>query len=96
MSALEDSRREGTERNVPTAALLRVVLIMRKATTIILRPQAIMLAIFPSEPPAPALRIPHSGLMPTGAVAASAEGPVSEAGEFLSSCERGRCELVSG
>ena len=50
-----------------------------------LRPQTIMLAIFPSEPPSPALRIPHSGLMPTGATAASAERPVREVGEFFSS-----------
>lgn len=96
MSALEDPKREGIERNAPTAALLRVVLIMREATTPILRPQTIMLAIFPSEPPAPALRIPHSGLMPTGAIAGSAEGPVSEVGEFLWSYGRGRCESVSG
>jgi len=50
-----------------------------------LRPQAIMLAIFPSEPLSPALKIPHSGLMPTGAMVALAERPVSVLGEFSSS-----------
>jgi len=54
-----------------------------------LRPQAIMLAILPSEPPSPALIIPHSGLMPTGAVVALAERPVSVFGDFSSSWGRG-------
>lgn len=78
---------EGSEGNAPTAALLRVVMIISRPTTIMLRPHAIMLAIFPSEPSSPALRAPHSGLMPTGAIVASAERPVSEVGELFSSYE---------
>jgi len=69
------------ERDAPTAALLRVVMIMRVATKIMLRPQAIMLAMFPTEPSVPALRVPQLGLTPTGAMVASAEGPVSVVGE---------------
>ena len=71
------------ERNAPTAALLRVVMIMRVATILMLRPQAIMLAMFPSEPSTPALRIPHSGSIPTGAEVALAESPVSDFGELF-------------
>lgn len=49
-----------------------------------------MLAMFPSEPAAPVLRIPHVGFMPTGAEVGSAEAPVK--GDVLKlffwSCER--------
>jgi len=69
------------KRKTPTASLLRVVMIMRVATTLVLRPQAITLAMFPSEPSTPALRIPHSGLIPTGAEVGLVERPVSELGE---------------
>lgn len=60
-----------------------------------LTPQVIMLAIFPSDPASPALRIPHSGFTPTGALTALEERPVRVAGEFPSSC-RGRHELALG
>ena len=73
------------ERNAPTAALLRVVMTIRARTTIMLKPQTIMLAILPSDPCWPALRIPHSGLIPTGALAGSEEIPVSVVGEWFSS-----------
>jgi len=61
-------------------------MIMRVATILMLRPQATMLAMFPSEPSTPALRIPHSGLIPTGAEVALAERPVSDCRECFSSC----------
>ena len=55
-------------------------------TAIMLRPQAIMLAMFPSELLPPALRIPHCGLTPTGAVAGLLEIPTRTFGEFFKSC----------
>lgn len=59
-----------------------------------LTPQMIMLAIFPSDPISPALRIPHSGLTPTGAVAALEERPVNVVGECFWSCRGWRESLL--
>jgi hypothetical protein len=73
-------------KDAPTAALLRVVTTMRTKTTIMLTPQTIMLAIFPSDPNCPALMMPHSGFTPTGAVAGMAERLTSVLGEWFSSC----------
>jgi len=88
LSIVETAKHEDLERDAPTAAFLRMVIKMRAPMTIMLRPQATILAMFPNEPFCPALRAPQVGLMPTGAIVASAERPVSEVGEFFSSYGR--------
>lgn len=81
----EVTKRKEVEKDAPTAALLRVVMTMRSATTIMLTPQTIMLAMFPSDPLAPALKVPHSGLTPTGAMSGSEERLTSVVRELSSS-----------
>ena len=79
----KDCQTQKVERDAPTAALLRVVMVMRVATKIMLRPQTIILAMFPSEL-LPALGIPHSGLTPTGS---SVERPAKPVSIWFSSCK---------
>jgi hypothetical protein len=61
--------------HIPTAAFLLVVEAMRNATTMALKADTTMFATFPTEPLAPTLGIPQSGLTPTGAVWGSEEFP---------------------
>ena len=68
--------------NSPTAAALRVVIMIRPNTMIMLSAHATILAMFPSDPSEPRLRIPHSGLTPTGADVGFVDRPVRVALEW--------------
>ena len=70
-TSVQVSFREG---DAPTAAFLRPVNHMRNPTTNTLNPHARMFAMFPNEP-FPTFKMPHSGLIPTGAVAGLADNP---------------------
>lgn len=80
----DDSSEMSRIENIPTAAFLRLEKTMRATTTMTLRPQTIMLAMFPSEPFVCTNGIPHSGFTPTGAVAGLADKPVRRVLSFWS------------
>lgn len=63
-----DGKRRGLD-DVPTAALLRLVMTINAATTKMLRLQARMFAMLAREPLVATKGMPQVGLMPTGAVA---------------------------
>lgn len=69
------SAHERDEEDSPTAAFRLLVAHIRYTTKMMLRPQAIMLAMLASDPFVPTKPIAHTGLIPTGAVLGSAEGP---------------------
>jgi len=68
----------------PTAAFRLLDIWIKAATNAMHKAQAMMSAMFPTEPSIPALKIPQFGLTPTGALFLPADAPVSVDGEVFS------------
>jgi len=72
--------RAGGQLDLPTAAFRLLQRMMSQMRTKILKEQARILAMLPTELPKPTRWIPHFGLIPTGADDLLAEAPMRKVG----------------